>query len=146
MRVFEMDQLPPGYVRLAAEPKACAQYTVNARSVDDLKARRVTVVLSGRDVNGENMNQLDQLLKTFDVAREIAHLDYDLTNIPEANCRSCYMRITNPQTRLSYDRVERQLMIMVSISSDISLDLRDVITTQTRKPFIKEHRVLICFR
>lgn len=71
-----MDQLPPGYVRLAAEPKACAQYTVNARSVDDLKARRVTVVLSGRDVNGENMNQLDQLLKTFDGKARISSLGF----------------------------------------------------------------------
>ncbi|KAI0532804.1 hypothetical protein GGR58DRAFT_522464 [Xylaria digitata] len=34
---FEMHKLPPGYIRLATESEACAQYTMNDRAVDDLR-------------------------------------------------------------------------------------------------------------
>ncbi|KAI3339486.1 hypothetical protein F4824DRAFT_45665 [Ustulina deusta] len=88
------------------------------------KAGRVRVILSSHDRTSEHLSQLNPLAENHDITRETVNLDYDLGNIPDTVRRNCYKRIIDPQTGKTYDRVEMQLLVAVSVAGDISLDLR----------------------
>ncbi|KAI8635597.1 hypothetical protein F5Y19DRAFT_408383 [Xylariaceae sp. FL1651] len=87
------------------------------------KAGRVIVVLSGHENFGETPSQLSRLLEIHDVSRKVVNLDYDLGSIPESDRRNCYKRVTDPESGITYHKVEMQLVISVTIAGGIRLDL-----------------------
>ncbi|KAI3320302.1 hypothetical protein HD806DRAFT_507127 [Xylariaceae sp. AK1471] len=87
------------------------------------KAGRVAVVLSCHVNTGQAPSQLSQLLETYDVTRQIINLDYDLGSIPESDRRNCFKSVTDPNTSMTYHRVEMQLEISVTMASGVRLDL-----------------------
>ncbi|KAI1349090.1 hypothetical protein F5Y01DRAFT_327762 [Xylaria sp. FL0043] len=82
------------------------------------KAGRVRVVLSTHDGNSHDIYR--EGLNN----QETVQLDYDLGKIPDSDRKNCYVNITDSRTGRTYNKVEMQLEITVSVNGFIFLDLR----------------------